>query len=91
MPGFVVNADGNDGGAGVARLADELELCPTELQATALADGSFRFDGVPAGAFTLDASEYRSADSAARRTGAVAFEGQVVDATYAWIRSGSCT
>jgi len=53
--GIVVNADGVTAMPASRVSLTSASFIATTLQATALSDGSFRFDGIPAGTFSLEA------------------------------------
>ncbi len=77
--GVVVNADGTTGVPASRVSLTSSSFVATALQATALSDGSFRFDGVPGGGFALAATDPVSGFGGSA-TGTIAFEGQIVDA-----------
>ncbi len=78
VTGFVVNADGVTPVPAARVALVSSSFIETRLQATALANGSFRFEGVPAGSFTLDATDPVSGFTGSA-TGTLTFEGETVD------------
>lgn len=78
VAGFVVNADGTTRVAGATVKLLTGGFVPTELLATTRPDGSFRFEGIPQGAFTLEAEDTVSGAKGQAR-GAIATEGEEVD------------
>ena len=77
VEGFVLQADGATTVPGASVSLRVASFAGTQLHVTTKDDGSFRFEGVAVGAFTLEAF---NAQSAARGSsaGEVAFEGQAV-------------
>jgi hypothetical protein len=78
VTGLVLNADGTTGVAAADVTLENASFVPTRLQVTTRDDGSFRIDGVSAGAFTLSAVDpFSGAQGTA--AGSLSFEGEVVD------------
>ncbi len=78
VSGFLLNADGVTGVAGANVELTTSSFIPTSLQVTTRGDGSFRFEGVPAGGFTLRATDPVSGAKGSA-TGSLTFEGEIVD------------
>jgi hypothetical protein len=78
VTGIVLQADGTTTVPGASVRLRSGSFVPTELQATARPDGSFRFEGVPAGEFTLTARD-PLAHFEGTATGRLTFENEVVD------------
>src|SRR6185436_2332034 len=78
VAGFVLQADGATTvpGASIAIRGSSFAAAP--LQATTRPDGSFRFDGIAVGTFSLEAYNPQSL-SRGTSTGELTFEGQTVD------------
>ena len=72
VQGFVLNADGVTPVPGAL-----IEISSPGLQATTRPDGSFRFEGIPAGGFSLHARETVSGFEGSA-TGTIVLEGEVV-------------
>ena len=78
VTGVVVNADGVAPVPASRVTLVSSSFIETRLQATALANGSFRFDGVAAGSFRLEATDPVSGFTGSA-TGTLSAEGETVD------------
>lgn len=78
VSGIVLNADDATPVAAARVALRSLSAIRTELQATARADGGFRFDGIPEGAFEIVATDPVSGFQG-RATGRITVEGEFVD------------
>jgi len=86
--GFVLNADGATPVPAARVSFSGSTVVQTALQATALADGSFRFDGVPAGDFKLAAADPVSGFEGTA-SGTLTIEGEIVDTNVTLAPFGS--
>jgi len=78
VSGVVLNADGvTPVPAARVRISGDGAI-RTELQATARADGGFRFEGVPEGTFAIEATDVLT-EFKGTATGRIAAEGELVD------------
>lgn len=78
VQGFVLNNDKVTPIAGASISIAASSFVPTHLQATTRSDGSFRFDGVSIGDFTLTARDPASGFQG-HATGTLTFEGEVAN------------
>jgi hypothetical protein len=78
VAGLVLNADGATAVAAAHVRLTSSSIIRTDLQATARLDGSFRFEGVPEGAFEIEATDPVSGFKG-RGTGRITAEGELVD------------
>ena len=88
VAGFVVNADGVTPVPAARVALGTSSFVDTRLQATALADGSFRFEGVPVGTFTLGATDLVSGFKGSA-AGTLTFEAETVQTNIALAPFGS--
>ncbi len=78
VAGYVLNADGVSGIPGAAVEISASGITTTRLQVTTRADGSFRIEGVSAGAFTLRARDPQSGAEGST-DGTLSIEAETVD------------
>ena len=86
--GFVVAADGGTRIGGATITLRGGGFVSTELTATTRPDGSFRFEGTSAGAFTLKATD-PATGAVGQASDSLEFEGEAVDVTVALEPFGS--
>ncbi len=78
VTGYVLNADGVTGIGGANVSISNSSFVPTRLQVTTRNDGSFRIEGVSAGAFTLESTDPASG-ARGSAAGTLTYEGEIVD------------
>ena len=88
VTGLVLQADGTTVVPGATVTIKSSGVIHTDLQASTRPDGSFRFDGIPAGDFTLSAREPLGGFQG-NASGRLTFESEVVDRTITLAPFGS--